>query len=112
VPAEARAHGSHALPRHPAHSPQCGVGTEARALRVLPTHRSASNALYLTRGYLDPGIVQGREYPRLTQHTPSQHTPSHCILCPLLTVALRRVRCVCYTLLTEARALCVLHSPH
>jgi interleukin-1 receptor-associated kinase 1 len=28
--------------------------------------KSASNALYLTRGYLDPGIVQGREYSAAT----------------------------------------------
>jgi interleukin-1 receptor-associated kinase 1 len=28
--------------------------------------KSASNALYLTRGYLDPGIVQGREYSSAT----------------------------------------------
>jgi len=28
--------------------------------------KSASNALYLTRGYLDPGVVQGREYSSAT----------------------------------------------
>ena len=28
--------------------------------------KSASNALYLTRGYLDPSIVQGREYSAVT----------------------------------------------